>query len=64
MINVAHLNGKIEQYFGNGQRWGVQIGYSYEGNYKHGELTPNPLGSAGGMRHIQDLVVFLIKQRL
>jgi mannose-1-phosphate guanylyltransferase len=54
MINVAHLNKKIEQYFGNGQRWGVQIGYSYEGNYNHGELTAKPKGSAGGMRHIQD----------
>ena len=54
MINVAHLNRKIEQYFGNGQRWGVQIGYSYEGNYNHGELTAKPKGSAGGMRHIQD----------
>jgi len=54
MINVAHLNRKIEQYFSNGQRWGVQIGYSYEGGYTHGELTPNPLGSAGGMRRIQD----------
>ena len=54
MVNVAHLNSKIEQYFGNGQRWGVEIGYSYEGIYDHGELTPKPLGSAGGMRHIQD----------
>lgn len=54
MINVAYLNRKIEQYFSNGQRWGVQIGYSYEGNYSHGELTPSPLGSAGGMRRIQD----------
>jgi mannose-1-phosphate guanylyltransferase len=54
MVNVAHLNRKIEQYFGNGQRWGVQIGYSYEGNYNHGELTAKPKGSAGGMRHIQD----------
>ncbi|MDP2071860.1 NDP-sugar synthase [Methylotenera sp.] len=54
MINVAHLNRNIEQYFGNGRRWGTEIGYSYEGVYDHGELTPKPLGSAGGMRHIQD----------
>ena len=37
MVNVAHLNTKIEQYFGNGQRLGVQIGYSYEGKFEHGE---------------------------
>ncbi len=54
MINVAHLNKKIEQYFSNGQRLGVQIGYSYEGHFEHGELEPKPRGSAGGMRHIQD----------
>lgn len=54
MINVAHLNRKIEQYFGNGQRLGVEIGYSYEGQFEHGELVARPRGSAGGMRHIQD----------
>lgn len=54
MINVAHLNHKIEKYFGNGQRLGVQIGYSYEGEFEHGELEAKPRGSAGGIRYIQD----------
>ncbi|OIQ75161.1 D-glycero-alpha-D-manno-heptose 1-phosphate guanylyltransferase [mine drainage metagenome] len=54
MVNVAHLHHKIEQYFGNGHRWGVDIGYSYEGIYDQGEVSPRPLGSAGGMRNIQD----------
>ena len=54
MINVAHLHKKIEHYFGNGQRLGVEIGYSYEGVYDHGEVIPKPMGSAGGMRRIQD----------
>jgi mannose-1-phosphate guanylyltransferase len=54
MINVAHHNKKIEQYFSNGQRLGVQIGYSYEGHFDHGELQAKPRGSAGGMRYIQD----------
>ncbi|MDP3088401.1 MAG: NDP-sugar synthase [Methylotenera sp.] len=54
MINVAHLNRKIEQYFGNGQRLDVQIGYSYEGHFEHGELMPKARGSAGGMKYIQD----------
>jgi mannose-1-phosphate guanylyltransferase len=54
MINVAHLNRKIEQYFSNGQRLGVQIGYSYEGQFEHGELVAKARGSAGGIRHIQD----------
>jgi mannose-1-phosphate guanylyltransferase len=61
MINVAHLHRKIEQYFGNGQRLGVQIGYSYEGVYEQGEIMPKPLGSAGGMRCIQDFGGFFDK---
>jgi mannose-1-phosphate guanylyltransferase len=54
MVNVAFMHRKIEEYFGDGHRWGVQIGYSYEGAYEHGDILPRPLGSAGGMRHIQD----------
>lgn len=54
MINVAHNHGRIEQYFGDGHRWGVEIGYSYEGVRDHGDIVPKPMGSAGGMRKIQD----------
>jgi mannose-1-phosphate guanylyltransferase len=58
MVNVAHNHSKIEQYFGDGHRWGVQIGYAYEGVMEHGEVTPKPFGSAGGMRSIQDFSGF------
>jgi mannose-1-phosphate guanylyltransferase len=58
MINVAYHHWKIENYFGDGQRWGVEIGYSYEGAREHGEIVPKPRGSAGGMRHIQDFSGF------
>ena len=54
MVNVAWHNEKIEQYFGDGHRWGVQIGYSYEGVRAQGEIVPRSMGSAGGMRKIQD----------
>ena len=54
MVNVAFHHDKIEQYFGDGHRWGVQIGYSYEGARDHGDVLPKPMGSAGGMRRIQD----------
>lgn len=55
MMNVAYNHYKIENFFGDGSRWGVEIGYSYEGVREHGDITPKPLGSAGGMRHIQEL---------
>jgi len=54
MINVAFNHWKIENYFGDGHRWGVNIGYSYEGKLEHGEIVPRPWGSAGGMKRIQD----------
>ncbi|BAO80229.1 nucleoside-diphosphate-sugar pyrophosphorylase [Serpentinimonas raichei] len=54
MVNVAYNHRKIEDYFRDGHRWGVELGYSYEGVYDHGDILPRPLGSAGGMRHIQD----------
>ncbi|MBU3738159.1 MAG: NDP-sugar synthase [Rhodoferax sp.] len=54
MVNVAWHHQKIEEYFGDGHRWGVQLGYSYEGVREHGDIRPRPLGSAGGMRRIQD----------
>ena len=54
MVNVAYHHQRIEQYFGDGSRWGVEIGYSYEGVRDHGDILPRPMGSAGGMRKIQD----------
>jgi len=58
MVNVAWHHQKIEEYFGDGRRWGVQIGYSYEGIRDHGDILPHPMGSAGGMRRIQDFSGF------
>ncbi|MES2950825.1 MAG: NDP-sugar synthase [Pseudomonadota bacterium] len=54
MVNVAFHHQKIEEYFGDGHRWGVEIGYAYEGVRDQGDILPRPLGSAGGMRRIQD----------
>lgn len=58
MINVAYHHQSIERYFGDGHRWGVQIGYSYEGVLDQGDILPRPMGSAGGMRRIQDFSGF------
>jgi len=58
MINVAYHHQSIERYFGDGHRWGVQIGYAYEGVLDQGDILPRPMGSAGGMRRIQDFSGF------
>jgi mannose-1-phosphate guanylyltransferase len=59
MVNVSHLAKEIEDYFRDGQRFGVQIAYSFEGRIdESGDLVGEALGSAGGMRRIQDFYPF------
>nr|WP_245817290.1 NDP-sugar synthase [Hydrococcus rivularis] len=59
MVNVSHLADRIEDYFRDGQRFGVQIAYSFEGRIvDDGKLVGEALGSAGGLRRIQDFNPF------
>lgn len=58
MVNVSHLAKEIEDYFRDGQRFGVEIAYSFEGYVQDGQLIGQALGSAGGMRRIQDFHPF------
>jgi len=55
MANVSWLHEKIESYFGEGRQFGVRIGYSFEGYVDgSGEVVADALGSAGGMKKIQE----------
>ncbi|MBB5609742.1 MULTISPECIES: sugar phosphate nucleotidyltransferase [unclassified Janthinobacterium] len=55
MVNVSYLHEKIEEYFGDGHQYGVQIGYSFEGyTTDDSVVVPQPIGSAGGMKKIQE----------
>lgn len=58
MVNVSHLSEEIENYFRDGQRFGVEIAYSFEGRIEDGELIGDALGSAGGLKRIQDFQPF------
>jgi mannose-1-phosphate guanylyltransferase len=58
MVNVSHLAHEIEGYFRDGQRFGVDIGYSFEGSIVDGKLVGEAIGSAGGLRKIQDFNAF------
>ena len=58
MVNVSHLAEEIENYFRDGQRFGVEIGYSFEGRIIDGELVGKALGSAGGLKKIQEFNPF------
>lgn len=54
MVNTSHLPHKIESYFGDGRRWGVELGYSFEGYIQDGQIHGEPIGSAGGIKRIQE----------
>ena len=58
MVNVSHLAQEIESYFKDGQRFGVRIGYSFEGRIEKGELIGAAIGSAGGIKRIQEFNPF------
>ena len=54
VVSTSYLAHLIEQYFGDGSRFGVQIAYSFEGHHRNGEVVFEQLGSAGGLRRVQD----------
>ncbi|QFU74485.1 nucleotidyltransferase family protein [Halioglobus maricola] len=47
VVNVSHLADQIETYFGDGDRWGVNIAYSHE---------DEPLETAGGIQRALPLL--------
>src|SRR5215212_6516525 len=52
MVNTSHLAPLIEDYFGDGSNFGVEMAYSFEGVLSGGKLEGEAIGSAGGMRRI------------
>ncbi|MFA6657454.1 MAG: NDP-sugar synthase [Mesotoga sp.] len=54
MINLSHLAGVLQNYVRSGYRYGVRVGYSFEGHFEKGQLVPEPVGSAGGLKKIQE----------
>jgi mannose-1-phosphate guanylyltransferase len=58
IVSTSYLAHEIENYFREGSRFGVQIGYSFEGYYADGQEILQGLGSAGGLKKIQDFSGF------
>jgi mannose-1-phosphate guanylyltransferase len=58
VINTSHLAPTIEDYFRDGSALGVEIAYSFEGHIDTGEIKAQALGSAGGMKRIQEFSGF------
>lgn len=53
MVNTSYLAPQIENYFRDGQQFGVRMAYSFEGFISDGELVDQPVGSAGALQKIQ-----------
>ncbi|BDY03422.1 mannose-1-phosphate guanylyltransferase [Ferrimonas sp. YFM] len=53
VVNTCHLAPVIEDYFRDGNQYGVDLCYSYEGVKEGDTLVGKALGSAGGMRQVQ-----------
>jgi mannose-1-phosphate guanylyltransferase len=58
IVSTAYLADAIEAYFREGSRFGVQIGYSFEGYHAGGRSVAEGLGSAGGLKKIQEFSGF------
>jgi len=58
IINTSHLASSIENYFRDGEPLGVNIAYSYEGYLEDNVLHSQALGSAGGMKKVQEFSGF------
>lgn len=58
VVNTSHLASSIEDYFRDGEQLGVHIAYSYEGYIENKELHSKAVGSAGGMKKIQEFSGF------
>jgi mannose-1-phosphate guanylyltransferase len=58
MVNTSHLAPVIEEYFRDGDRFGVHMAYSFEGDLIGGQIEGKAIGSAGGMKKIQDFSGF------
>lgn len=54
IISTSYLASHIESYFRDGSRFGVKLAYSFEGYFDGGELVPDGLGAAGGLKKIQE----------
>jgi mannose-1-phosphate guanylyltransferase len=58
VVNTSHLAPVIQDYFRDGSQFGVEIAYSFEGLLTRGEIQGEAIGSAGGMKRIQDFSGF------
>ncbi|CAA6811973.1 MAG: Mannose-1-phosphate guanylyltransferase (EC), partial [uncultured Sulfurovum sp.] len=58
IVTVGYMANTIEDHYKGGADYGMQIAYSLEGKLVEGEIVPIGLGSAGGLKKVQDYSKF------
>jgi len=58
VVNTSHLAPMIEDYFRDGSGFGVEMAYSFEGVLTEEGVIGEALGSAGGLKRIQEFSGF------
>ncbi|CAA6809079.1 MAG: Mannose-1-phosphate guanylyltransferase (EC) [uncultured Sulfurovum sp.] len=58
IVTVGYMANTIEDHYKNGADYDMQIAYSLEGKLEEGEIVPVGLGSAGGLKKVQDYSQF------
>ena len=58
VINTAYMGDSLQSYFGDGRALGANIAYSFEGYIEDGKMHGEALGSAGGIKRIQEFSGF------
>lgn len=58
IVTVGYMANTIEDHYKGGADYGMQIAYSLEGKLEEGEIVPVGLGSAGGLKKVQDYSKF------
>ncbi|MBU1668111.1 NDP-sugar synthase [bacterium] len=58
IVTVGYMATMIEEHYKNGADYNMQIAYSLEGKMEEGEIVPIGLGSAGGLKKVQDFSKF------
>ena len=58
IVTVGYMANTIEDHYKNGADYGMQIAYSLEGKLEEGEIVPIGLGSAGGLKKVQEYSKF------
>jgi mannose-1-phosphate guanylyltransferase len=58
IVTVGYMANMIEDHYKNGADYGIEIAYSLEGKLEQGEIIPIGLGSAGGLKKVQEYAHF------